>query len=44
MQTNYKLYEEIFVLKRNTWNYLSMNKKWAQPRLEMLSTKCVYKS
>ena len=34
---------ELFVLVRNTWNHLTVYKKWAQAYLKMLSPKCVYK-
>ena len=35
---------KLSLLHSNTWNHLTMCKKWAQACLKMLSTKCVYKS
>ena len=37
---------ELFVIHSNTWNHLNMcqKKNRVQARLQMLSTKCVYKS
>ena len=31
------------MLGRNTWNHLTVYKKWAQAHLKMLSTKSIYK-
>ena len=37
-------YVKLLLLHGNTWNHLTVPKKWAQARLKVLSTKCVYKS
>ena len=34
----------LFVLDRDAWNHLTVEKKWALACLKILSTKCVYKS
>ena len=35
---------ELFVLEWNTWNHLSLRKKWDKARLKILSMKYVDKS
>ena len=43
-QTNDWCLIELLRIHDNTWNNLTVYKKWAQAHLKMFTIKCVYKS
>ena len=34
---------KLLLLHKNTWNHLTMRKKWTHTHLKMLSVKCLFK-